>query len=400
MSNRERNSDHWSQETAHKRGMSRSPVREMDREIERNRRGGEHSHVPRDRYVTLDEYPSDPIDAEAPREVRWSRGRIEREISPPFGSHRGQEGARGRGRGDVEGTWRDASPYPSSLRHPGPSGHHDNHREEEYHGHSASYNPDRGMRTKAREFHGTGSWREYKSHFDRVCRINKWTHHKLDYLWVNLAGTALAYAESLPERRTRSYTDLTEALEERFGDERLADVYKAELRTRQRREGESIPALGQEIRRLVQYAYPGVGIEGIEELAIERFREALSDPDQRMSVHQSHPRNLDEAIQVAMDLEAWQISEKRRSFHDKGPRVRAVKEGGDDRLDKVLEKMEAMMSKWTSKPTSPPYGQKRDYKDYKCYSCGRPGHISRNCPDKQDNHRSGKGDQGNDNQSC
>ena len=121
---------------------------------------------------------------------------------------------------------------------------------------------------------------------------------------MNLSSTAVAYAESLPDRRTRTYAELSEALEKRFGDSRLADVYKAELRARQRKEGESIPALVQEIRHLVQYAYPGIGNEGVEELAIEMFREALTNAEQRMSVHQAHAKNLEEAIQVAMDLEA------------------------------------------------------------------------------------------------
>ena len=242
------------------------------------------------------------------------------------------------------------------------------------------------MSTKAREFSGTGSWKEYQSHFERVCRINGWTRNKLDYLWVNLSSTALAYAESLPDRRTRSYEALSEALEERFGDSRLADVYKAELRARQRKEGESIPALGQEIRHLVQYAYPGIGMEGVEELAIERFREALTNSDQRMSVHQSHPRNLEEAIQVAMDLEAWQISEKRRTPSDRGPRVRAAKEDSDSQMTQVLGKLESLIGLWAEKSPTPPKerggNQKRDFKEFTCYSCGKPGHIAKNCFEK------------------
>jgi hypothetical protein len=46
-------------------------------------------------------------------------------------------------------------------------------------------------------------------------------------------------------------------------------MYKAELGSRQRKDVESLPQLGQEIRKLVQYAYHGIAPDGIEELAIE-----------------------------------------------------------------------------------------------------------------------------------
>jgi hypothetical protein len=92
----------------------------------------------------------------------------------------------------------------------------------------------------------------------------------LDYLWINLSSTAAAYAENLPRRGTRTYKALVQAMEDCFGDSKMADIYKAELRNTKRKEGESLPALGQEVRRVVQYAYPGVGLEGVAELAIER----------------------------------------------------------------------------------------------------------------------------------
>lgn len=85
---------------------------------------------------------------------------------------------------------------------------------------------------------------------------------------------------SLAADRTDSYRELCRALEERFGDEDLAEFFKAELRNRKRQRGESIQALAQDIHRLVQRSYPEIGRLRLEELSVERFREALPDHEQ------------------------------------------------------------------------------------------------------------------------
>ena len=172
------------------------------------------------------------------------------------------------------------------------------------------------MRITPRTYDGRGntSWSEYKSHFERVSRINNWcVEQKLDYLWVHLTDAALSYVETLSPEHTETYTCLCEALEERFGDAQLAEVFKSELRSRRRRNEESLPALAQDINRLVKRAYPDMDYSAVEELAVERFREALTDPEQRMSVFRSKSRTLNQAVQAAIDSESWQISESRRA---------------------------------------------------------------------------------------
>ena len=43
---------------------------------------------------------------------------------------------------------------------------------------------------KPKEYAGEGSWRSYRSHFERVATLNQWREEKLEYLWVNLTGAA------------------------------------------------------------------------------------------------------------------------------------------------------------------------------------------------------------------
>ena len=83
--------------------------------------------------------------------------------------------------------------------------------------------PSRNVRT--REFDGQSSWRNYKSQFDRVAALNRWDAEKIDYLWISLAGTALNFAEGLPETQKADYEALCHALDQRFGAERLAAVH-------------------------------------------------------------------------------------------------------------------------------------------------------------------------------
>ena len=209
---------------------------------------------------------------------------------------------------------------------------------------------------------------------------------------MNLTSIALAYAESLPAGSVSTYRDLCYALEQRFGDSQRAEVYKSELRLRQRREGESLPALGQEIRQLIAHAYPGIGLQGMEELAIEKFREALTDSEQRMSVHRSHARTLEEAIKAALDMESWQISERRNKQH----KVRAVEtteNPTNEILMKIMEKLEQLFAnnrtevhkneETVSKP-----------KSFMCYYCNKPGHMARECYKKaRDNSKNTQGNE-------
>jgi hypothetical protein len=229
------------------------------------------------------------------------------------------------------------------------------------------------MQVKARQFSGETSWQEFHSHFERVCILNGWFQQRLDYLWVNLTSTALAYAESLPVGSADTYDDLCRALEQRFGDSQRSEVYKSELRSRQRKDGESLPALSQEIRQLVKHAYPTVGRRGMEDLCIEKFREALTDGEQRMAVHRSHARTLEEATKAAMDMESWQLSERRTKTH----RVRSATSDTDPltQINERIAQLEKMIAALGTTKNSTDTGRKAIV----CFYCKNVGHIRRDC---------------------
>ena len=270
------------------------------------------------------------------------------------------------------------------------------------------------MRVTPRMYTGNGntSWREYKGHFERVSRINGWRdEQKLDYLLVHLAEAALTYVETLAPERTYTYRGISAALEERFGDAQLAEVFKSELRSRRRRTEESLPALAQDINRLVQRAYPGMEHQAVEELAIERFREAIPEHEQRMAVFRSKAETLDQAVKAAIDAESWQISENRRASTQK---IRAVwnqdaraedKEEIDstpvktclqNQLESLATEVQMLKQMFGSKDNRPPratYSQQRQ-----CFYCDKPGHIIRDCFKKKRDEREKQ--QGNELEQC
>ena len=246
------------------------------------------------------------------------------------------------------------------------------------------------LKVNPRPYNGSASWREYQSHFERVSRINGWNYQlQLDYLWVNLTDSALSYADSLSPEKTASYDALCSAMEERFGDTQLAEVFKSELRSRRRQNGESLPALAQDINRLVQRAYPDMGRRGMEEFAVERFREAIPDQEQRMAVFHSRATTLDQAVRAALEIESWQVSERSRapqrlravSGHDQEQGVnescsacKTTERSNDRELeDRLMKKMEEFFNNSKTERRS----------SVRCYYCQNWGHIQKDCRKKK-----------------
>ena len=84
-----------------------------------------------------------------------------------------------------------------------------------------------------------------------------------------------------------------------------------QLKERRQKPTETLFELGQTIRRLTNLAYPTAPGEVRETLAKDQFIDALIDSEIRIRIKQSRPVNLNEAISLAVELEAYNRVEKR-----------------------------------------------------------------------------------------
>ena len=83
------------------------------------------------------------------------------------------------------------------------------------------------------------------------------------------------------------------------------------LLTRCRKTHETLSDLHHDIRRLTVLAYPKLSAEARKEIACDRFTDAVGDPDFAVIVKERAPKSLDEALCIALRLEAWAKSVKR-----------------------------------------------------------------------------------------
>ncbi|CAG2194049.1 unnamed protein product [Mytilus edulis] len=162
-------------------------------------------------------------------------------------------------------------------------------------------------------YDGETNWEDYLVHFELIAAINKWSDlEKALELATSLRGTAQSILTNLrPEMRT-NFVQLTAALASRFQPENQAEMYRAQMKSKIRGCTEQIPVLGfPNIKRLVRLAYPSAPIEVRDYLARDCFIDSLNDADMEWAIFQAKAKNIDNAIQVALEYEAFQNNRRK-----------------------------------------------------------------------------------------
>ena len=117
---------------------------------------------------------------------------------------------------------------------------------------------------------------------------------------------------NLPAEDRNNFEKLSKALSERFSPESQTELYRAQLKERQWKHGENIPEFGQIILRLITLAYPGANASLIVTLAMGNFIDFISDSEMRLKIQQIQLQSFNEAVKVAVDLEAFDKAERQR----------------------------------------------------------------------------------------
>ena len=201
-------------------------------------------------------------------------------------------------------------------------------------------------------FDGSVQWSDYLIHFETCAEVNQWIDsEKAKFLIVSLRGNAQQVIGDLHIEDRSDYSRLVEAIGRRFSPARQTELYRVELRNRKHKRNETLPELGQAIKRLVRLAYPQAGYELVNSLGRDYFLDALGDSDLRLQVYQARPSNIDEAVCVAVEFEAFKKAELQRASFRKSARVVSSNinsRNESDSLDNKLDKLTKTVSDFTS----------------------------------------------------
>ena len=254
-------------------------------------------------------------------------------------------------------------------------------------------------------YDGKTSWDDYQVEFELIVELNGWnTSTMAIYLAASLSGCAQAALTDLAASSRRYYKALKDALSLRFGHGGKMEVFRSQLKSRVRGKDESLTELAQAIQRLVRQAYPEAPPSVWEVLAKDHFVDALADTDIRLKVLQTRPGTVQEALAMATEVEAFQISERQRLRPGRLTANIVSPQGSDkhrDDLDSSISKllsemkkdqeeqrrlMEDLKKKIERPARSFQPGMEhvsswgpRNYGGGNRWSCGEPGHFSRNC---------------------
>ena len=238
-------------------------------------------------------------------------------------------------------------------------------------------------------FDGSVGWQDYITHFELCAEINEWSDvQKATHLAVSLQGPALELLCDMPREMRHSYVPHTQHSSARFGSQGRTDLFRTQLKSRVRRCGESLPELSQAITRLVLRAYPQATVELREIMAMYYFIDALQDGDIRFRLKQGKPTSVTEAVNMAIELEAFQLTEKNRMMSRVKGYVRMSKVDDDyqafkDQLaspEKQLKKIST--EKKDGKAATKLHRQftrRRRRKSVRCWKCNEMGHYLSEC---------------------
>ena len=234
---------------------------------------------------------------------------------------------------------------------------------------------------KPTKYDGTSDLVDYLNHFDLCVKVNGWDAAEAGmYLGLSLTGPARRLLAGRKPATSEGYGDLRSALVERFEPTNQEETYKAILRTRERKSGEGLQALQEDLTKYTRLSYPEADSKTTDTLVLDKFLLCL-DPQLRQWVYQMQPKNLQSAVMIAVGAEAYLTS-------DAGGRQRAraadasVAEHLKASADRIQELTTAMadLTKKVDLGVQATGSKKKWTGGTACFSCGKEGHYKRECP--------------------
>ncbi|MCG7879154.1 MAG: hypothetical protein N0C90_22890, partial [Candidatus Thiodiazotropha endolucinida] len=230
--------------------------------------------------------------------------------------------------------------------------------------------PVRASQKKPANYDGSSSFQDYLVQFEMTGDLNGWDENtKAMELATSLRGEAQTILSDLRPEQRRDFTQLVSALTARFEPTNQTELYRAQIKSRLRKKSESVQELATDIKRLVRRAYPQATVDLKDQIARDCFIDSLNEHELEWFVYQGKPKTVDEAMQLALEYEAFQAGRKRtlnvRQCSTEKPK--SVSTDSDpvlSRLNNLEKKFEALFAD----------------SSIICFNCNQRGHRKKNCP--------------------
>ena len=244
---------------------------------------------------------------------------------------------------------------------------------------------------KPQDYDGSVPWLAFRTQFEAIASIHGWSDREcLGELVACLRGPALEVFAHLPPADQNDYARLLTTLEQRFGCGKQEAWFRTQFRRRRRSPGESLSSLARDIEKLAFQAYPDAPRELRDSLACDQFLDALGDVDLQISVRQSRPAGLQDAVTGAVEIEAIRRSVK--ATHGEphssagfaarqavGNRDANVRDGNAEDFEHRLKALENSLKAVQTQRGSAS-SRRGSAEEVECWSCGERGHVRRSCP--------------------
>ena len=216
---------------------------------------------------------------------------------------------------------------------------------------------------------------------------NEWTaKQKGKQLVMSFDGEALKLLGELSNEVLSDYDKLVSELNRRYDPAERAEAWKIEFRNRTRKVNESVMQFAQALKRLVFKAFPNMDASAQEQWVLDQFILGVGNVEIRRHVQFGHPRDVNAAISLAIEYEAFEAGnkDKLRKPANKGDVCASV--STNTKPDPVAKGDEKPKEAETSGDHKYNYDRKNysemrgfDKSTVECRYCKKLGHFKNEC---------------------